>query len=157
MLCGKFIMSGHHTSCARTASTQPPTPPPSPPAQLLGRYQDEVRKVLKQSWEAAWNLLEEHRDALGAGVQALIQRKELLGPEVREIFDRYPGVPVDRPYVHPMPIFTEGEGKQWPFGAEWLPDAYPTPYWVRKERREREAAGAEGGKELAGVFGAGVE
>jgi hypothetical protein len=29
---------------------------------------------------------------------------------------------------------------RWPYGMVWLDDAYPTPYWVKKQREEEAKA-----------------
>ncbi|KAL6752417.1 hypothetical protein V8C86DRAFT_2755828 [Haematococcus lacustris] len=111
------------------------------------RYSDEVRKLIKTCYDEVWAMLELHRDALWAGVEALAERKELLGGEMREVFakhpPRMPEADEKLPSLDSMVIFTnsaKGTDK-WPFGIEWLKDAYPTPYWVQQQReKEREAA-----------------
>lgn len=43
-----------------------------------------------------------------------------------------------------LPVCSQGTDI-WPYGIEWLNDAYPVPYWARKQIEER-AAAAAGGK-----------
>jgi len=49
-----------------------------------------------------------------------------------------------------MARFTGGKrDAPWPYGIEWLGDAYPVPHWVR-EQQKQEAAGVGGGGEGGG-------
>ncbi|KXZ41040.1 hypothetical protein GPECTOR_915g175 [Gonium pectorale] len=54
---------------------------------------------------------------------------------------------------------TQHEDFRWPYGVEWLNDAYPVPYWVRKqEEDEQEGKGvvsARGQPALAAAGGGG--
>ena len=57
---------------------------------LLHRYTDEVRRVVKMCYEDMWALLQEHKPALMATVNALSEHGELLGGELRDLFDENP-------------------------------------------------------------------
>lgn len=48
--------------------------------------------------------------------------------------------PLDSPHKLEMTIFTKGKDDVWPYGIEWLNDAYPIPYWARKQIEARQAA-----------------
>eukprot|EP00798_Chlamydomonas_sp_ICE-L_P010874 gene10874-16996_t len=116
-----------------------PTPHPCIDAGTETRYQDEVRKLMKECYEEVWGMLEERRDAVLAGVK----EKEMLGGELRAVFDQHPprSVPADRMPKLEMTIFTKGDGTdRWPYGMDWLDDAYPKPYWVQKQEEEDKAA-----------------
>ena len=106
---------------------------------------------MKTCYDEVWTILEERRAALRAGVDALSSAKEMLGGELRDVFDAHPPEPLSadggkgsnaQPGLHGMRIYTAGRDDAWPYGIEWLDDTYPTPYWVRKAREEKEAAAA---------------
>ncbi|EFJ47993.1 hypothetical protein VOLCADRAFT_104954 [Volvox carteri f. nagariensis] len=121
---------------------------PSPSDVTWHRYTDEVRRVIKSCSEDVLAILEERREAMWAGIKALADQKELLGPELRDIFDQHPPRTLseeERPKLS-MTIYTDGENNKWPYGIEWLNDAYPVPYWVRKaEAEEKEGRQREEG------------
>ena len=54
------------------------------------RYTDEVRRVVKGCYEEVWSTLASHKDALWAGVAALAEHGEMLGAELRDVFDKHP-------------------------------------------------------------------
>lgn len=107
----------------------------------------QVRKVIKECYDEVWGILEAHRDALWAGVAALSRNQEMIGGELRDIFDAHPpsqhaldGTPP--PSLETMQIFTSKEKGTdiWPYGIDWLDDACPMPYFAQKqiEARARE-------------------
>ncbi|PNW70940.1 hypothetical protein CHLRE_17g739752v5 [Chlamydomonas reinhardtii] len=124
---------------------------PSPSDVTWHRYTDEVRRVLKGCSEDVLGILAERQEAMWAGIKALSDRKELLGSELRDIFDAHPAAPSrDRDARAElaaakldMTIFTEGANSRWPYGIEWLDDAYPKPYWVQQQEAEAAAAQAK--------------
>jgi len=92
------------------------------------------------------NLLEEHREALLAGVAALSASREMLGSELRDVFDTHPRSPLPQRLTLDMQLFTAGgRESKWPHGIEWLNDAYPIPYWVRRQQEADAAAAAAAG------------
>uniref|UniRef100_A0A7S3R134 AAA+ ATPase domain-containing protein n=1 Tax=Dunaliella tertiolecta TaxID=3047 RepID=A0A7S3R134_DUNTE len=126
--------------------------PPDPSDVTWHRYTDEVRRVVKMCYEDVWAMLQEHKPALQATVDALSENGELLGGELRDIFDANPPEgPYDPSVVPPvlrdMVLFTEkSEGKDvWPYGIDWLDAAYSTPYFVTKQAEERAAQEAKAG------------
>ncbi|KAG2425539.1 hypothetical protein HXX76_013583 [Chlamydomonas incerta] len=139
---------------------------PSPSDVTWHRYTDEVRRVLKSCSEDVLGILAERQEALWAGIKALSEHKELLGDELRDIFDAHLGpgpqgadtdTDTDRDTRAEaaaarleMTIFTDGPNSRWPYGIEWLDDAYPKPYWVKQQ--EAEAAGARESKEAAATL-----
>lgn len=117
------------------------------------RYMDEVRKVVKACYEDVWTILQEHREALWAGIAALSEAKEMLGGELRDVFDAHPPKPIadDVPAaaLDGMHIWTpEGRAEPWPYGVEWFRDTYPKPHWVavreQHERRQQQEATSGG-------------
>jgi hypothetical protein len=46
--------------------------------------------VVKECYEEVWNTLAAHKDALWAGVAALAEHSEMLGAELRDVFDKHP-------------------------------------------------------------------
>jgi hypothetical protein len=90
------------------------------------------------------------------GIRALADEKELLGSELRDVFDAHPPRPLSgeeraellaRGPTGGMARFTDGKrGAPWPYGVEWLGDAYPVPYFARQQ-----AAGAPAGGGGAGA------
>jgi hypothetical protein len=46
--------------------------------------------VIKQCYDEVWTILESHRGALWAGVAALSEQREMLGGELRDVFDKHP-------------------------------------------------------------------
>ncbi|GLI60691.1 hypothetical protein VaNZ11_002895 [Volvox africanus] len=123
---------------------------PSPSDVTWHRYTDEVRRVIKSCSEDVLAILEENKEAMWAGIKALADRKELLGPELRDIFDQHSPRKLteeQQPRLD-MTIYTDGDNSKWPYGIEWLNDAYPVPYWVRKADEE-ERQRAEGAREPA--------
>ncbi|KAG2490077.1 hypothetical protein HYH03_011542 [Edaphochlamys debaryana] len=104
---------------------------PSPSDVTWHRYTDEVRRLIKSCSEDVMDILDERQEALWAGIKELAQRKELLGEELREVFDAHPPPPPPpggrSPPKLEMTIFTEGANAKWPYGIEWLEDAYPKP------------------------------
>lgn len=88
-----------------------------------------------------------------AGIRTLADDKELLGSELRDIFDAHPPKALSdadkaallaRGPTGRMSRFTGGKrDAPWPYGIEWLPDAYPKPHWVKAA--EGAAAGGGGG------------
>ncbi|GLC38755.1 hypothetical protein PLESTM_000772200 [Pleodorina starrii] len=134
---------------------------PSPSDVTWHRYTDEVRRVLKSCSEDVLSILEENREAMWAGIKALSDRKELLGGELRDVFDAHPPRKLgeeEKPRLD-MTIYTAGENSKWPYGIEWLNDAYPVPYWVRKaeeeEKEKEKARAAAAGREPAAAGAAG--
>lgn len=116
--------------------------PLDPSDPMWHMYQDQVRKVLIECYAATWRELEAHRDALWAGVKALVEAKEMLGKEMRDVFDQYP----PKPEEDPLPAigyttFTKGREEQWPYGMDWLNDVIDTPYWIQQQQQ-----GKDGGK-----------
>lgn len=93
-----------------------------------------MRKTIKQCYEEVWTILQEHREALWAGIAALSQQKEMLGGELRDVFDAHPPKPLSPDEPGPlddMHIWTpQGRVEPWPYGTEWFRDTYPKPYWV---------------------------
>jgi hypothetical protein len=90
-------------------------------------------------------MLAQHRDALWAGIRALADRKELLGAELRDVFDAHPPKPLEEEeraaaggQMEDMIIWTKGREDPWPYGVEWFRDAYPMPYWARKKMEEQQ-------------------
>jgi len=123
------------------------------------RYTDEVRRVIKSCYEEVWRMLEERRDALWAGIKELSEQREMLGEELRDVFDRHPPrslAPDEVPELG-MTLFTRGRTDYWPDDLiPWLNDAYPIPYWVRKQREEaQQAAGQQQGEAVASAGGSG--
>lgn len=102
--------------------------------------------------------MQEHRAALWAGIAELSQQKEMLGGELRDVFDAHPPQPLnpDEAAAGPlddMHIWTpNGRQEAWPYGTEWFRDTYPKPYWVRI-REEQEAAAATAGAAAVGGSG----
>jgi hypothetical protein len=90
-----------------------------------------------------------YRDALWAGVRELSTQKEMLGSELRDVFDAHPPTPLAQRKELPMRIFTQGKDDVWPYGMEWLDDAYPTPYWVKQQQEQQEQQQQE--QQVAGV------
>jgi len=114
--------------------------PMDPSDPTWHRYTDEVRKVIKGCYEEVWAILEERKGALQAGVDALSEKREMLGYELRDVFDEHPAQPLtpeQMPKLDEMIIFTDkAKGRDvWPFGIPWLNDAYPIPYWVKQEQK----------------------
>ncbi len=99
--------------------------------------------MIKRCYEEVWGILETRRDALWAAVSALSEQREMLGGELRDVFDAHPEKPLppgaELPRLDSMVIFTdEADGRnEWPYGIEWLNDAYPVPYWVRKAQEDK--------------------
>ncbi|KAI8471066.1 MAG: P-loop containing nucleoside triphosphate hydrolase protein [Monoraphidium minutum] len=138
--------------------------PQDPSDVTWHRYQDAVRRVIVECHRDVQLLLAERRDALWAGIRALADEKELLGSELRDVFDAHPAVPLseeerDRVIAEGptggLARFTGGErDAAWPYGVEWLGDAYPKPHWVKvREAREAAAAGGGGGGGGGGTAG----
>eukprot|EP00197_Chlamydomonas_leiostraca_P008695 CAMPEP_0202859898 /NCGR_PEP_ID=MMETSP1391-20130828/1827_1 /ASSEMBLY_ACC=CAM_ASM_000867 /TAXON_ID=1034604 /ORGANISM="Chlamydomonas leiostraca, Strain SAG 11-49" /LENGTH=1006 /DNA_ID=CAMNT_0049538999 /DNA_START=339 /DNA_END=3359 /DNA_ORIENTATION=- len=128
--------------------------PLSPSDPTWHRYTDSVRKVIKECYEEVWGILEERRAALWAGVAALAEQRELLGGELRDVFDAHPPAPAGSypaPALDTMSVFTSKERGTdiWPYGIEWLNDAYPVPYWARKQIEAREKEKGEAQKAAA--------
>lgn len=69
--------------------------------------------------------------------------------ELRDIFDAHPPIHLETPPKLDMVLFTQGKDDRWPYGIEWLNDAYPIPYFVKQQMEADEAAkkqqGSEGG------------
>jgi hypothetical protein len=96
------------------------------------------------------------------GIRALADQRELLGSELRDVFDAHPPVPLDDaaraallasgPTGAMAPLTGGRRDAEWPYGVEWLGDAYPLPYWVRKAR-EGAGAGATADKDGSGSGG----
>jgi hypothetical protein len=84
------------------------------------------------------------REALWAGIAALSQSKEMLGGELRDVFDAYPPQPVpegSEGVLDGMQIWTpEGRTQPWPYGVDWFMDTYTMPHWVRKQQQQQDAA-----------------
>ncbi|WIA36901.1 hypothetical protein OEZ86_008147 [Tetradesmus obliquus] len=130
------------------------------------RYMDEVRKVIKTCYEEVWTILQEHRGALWAGIATLSEAKELLGGELRDVFDAHPPQPLqpgDNGGPGPlddMHVWTpEGREQPWPYGVEWFRDTYPKPHWVavreaaeaaRQQQQQQAAAGGAGSSSTGG-------
>ena len=56
-----------------------------------------------------------------------------------------PPLPLGRPELD-MVIFTESRTEQrWPYGVEWLNDAYPVPYWVKQKQEEDNSTSPKAG------------
>jgi hypothetical protein len=53
------------------------------------------------------------RDALWAGVRELSSQKEMLGSELRDVFDAHPPQPLAAPKELSMRLFTRGKGDRW--------------------------------------------
>ncbi len=52
------------------------------------------------------------------------------------------------PGLHDMMTFTDrnvAPADEWPYGIEWLNDAYPTPYWVRVAQQKLSQKSEESG------------
>jgi len=119
--------------------------PMDPSDPTWHRYQDEVRRVLKSCYTEVWDILAEHRDALWAGIRTLADRKELLGAELRDVFDAHPPKPLSEEeraaaggQMEEMIVWTKGREEPWPYGVEWFRDAYPMPYWARKKMEQQQ-------------------
>eukprot|EP00882_Tetradesmus_deserticola_P004282 GHRQ01004522.1.p1 GENE.GHRQ01004522.1~~GHRQ01004522.1.p1 ORF type:complete len:494 (+),score=216.16 GHRQ01004522.1:255-1736(+) len=118
------------------------------------RYMDEVRKVIKTCYEEVWTILQEHRGALWAGIATLSEAKELLGGELRDVFDAHPPQQLQPGDGGPGPLDSmhvwtpEGREQAWPYGVEWLRDTYPKPHWLavreaaEAARQQQAAAGS---------------
>ncbi|GBF96536.1 hypothetical protein Rsub_09119 [Raphidocelis subcapitata] len=131
--------------------------PQDPSDVTWHRYQDAVRHVLRDALEEVVVILEEHRDALWAGIRSLAEHRELLGSELRDIFDAHPPRELSEeeraaaiargPTGGMLPLTGGRRDAEWPYGVEWLGDAYPLPHWVRRraEAAAAAAAGAAGG------------
>ena len=96
-----------------------------------------------------------------AGIRALAEDKELLGSELRDIFDAHlpkalskdeRAALLERGPTGGMARFTGGDrAAPWPYGIEWLGDAYPKPHWVKVAEAAR--AGGGGGAAAGGGGG----
>ena len=83
-------------------------------------------------------------------MSALSAAKEMLGGELRDVFDAHPPQPLapgEPGLLQDMVVLTpEGRGAAWPYGVDWYRDTYPKPHWVaqreRQEERERGGGGA---------------
>ena len=78
-----------------------------------------------------------------AGIAVLSDSKEMLGAELRDVFDAHPPKPAGdelAPALESMQIWTpEGRQAAWPYGVEWYRDTYPMPYWARvQQQREQQ-------------------
>jgi hypothetical protein len=97
-----------------------------------------------------WHVFVTCREALWAGVAALSKSKEMLGGELRDVFDAHPPKPVPEGapgVLEGMQIWTpEGRSQPWPYGVDWFMDTYTMPHWVREQQRQQqqEAAGGDG-------------
>jgi hypothetical protein len=89
-----------------------------------------------------------------AGVSALSKAKELLGGELRDVFDAHPPQPLAQDedgaeqegVLDGMQIWTpEGHGAAWPYGVDWYRDTYPMPHWVRQQEKQQQQEQAAGG------------
>lgn len=147
-----------YTTCMHT-QTQPPH---STTWTVSHRYMDAVRCVIRDAHDDAWAILTSHRDALNAGVATLSQVKELLGSELREVFDAHPPTPPGSAANAPaspladMQVWTPGgRTDPWPYGVEWYRDTYPKPHWaaVREAAEAARAAGATSGMSPAAERG----
>lgn len=81
-----------------------------------------------------------------AGVRELANRREMLGGELRDVFDAHPPRKLakeERKQLG-MTFGTQGRHSSWPYGIEWLNDTYPIPYWVRQQMQEAAAASTGG-------------
>jgi hypothetical protein len=76
----------------------------------------------------------------------------VLGSELRDVFDAYPPRPMSEDEraaflaggpTAGLSVFTGGRrDAAWPYGIEWLGDAYPKPHWVKVQEEERRAQAA---------------
>jgi hypothetical protein len=91
------------------------------------------------------------REALWAGIAALSKSKEMLGGELRDVFDAHPPKPVPADaegVLDGMQVWTpDGREQQWPYGVDWFMDTYTMPHWVREAQRQQQQQGeAQDGK-----------
>ncbi|MEW5314131.1 MAG: hypothetical protein WDW38_005651 [Sanguina aurantia] len=86
-----------------------------------------------------------------SGEQALcLREKEVMGGDLRDVFDLHPAKKVTSPLKLDEMVFnSEGRQSRWPYGVAWLDDSFPIPYWVRKQQ-EADAAAAAGGSSATG-------
>jgi ATP-dependent Zn protease len=61
---------------------------------IARRYTDEVRKIIKSCYDEVWGVLEMRKDALWAGIKALSEQREMLGPELVSTWHH------ERPHVY---------------------------------------------------------
>jgi hypothetical protein len=108
------------------------TTAPYPPA-----YSAHSRAALERLSHVFWCcLLITCRGALWAGIATLSEAKELLGGELRDVFDAHPPQPLQPGEGGPGPLddmqvwTPEGRDQPWPYGVEWFRDTYPKPHWV---------------------------
>jgi hypothetical protein len=76
-------------------------------------------------------------------VAALSRAKELLGGELRDVFDAHPPKPApegeEGGLLAGMQVWApEGRGAAWPYGVDWYRDTYPMPYWVRQQQQQQD-------------------
>jgi ATP-dependent metalloprotease FtsH len=64
--------------------------PFAPSDVTVHRYGDEVARIVRECYDEVWELVQRRRRALWAGIEALAQRREMQGRELRAIFERYP-------------------------------------------------------------------
>eukprot|EP00879_Flechtneria_rotunda_P007956 GHRR01008335.1.p1 GENE.GHRR01008335.1~~GHRR01008335.1.p1 ORF type:complete len:622 (+),score=188.08 GHRR01008335.1:1715-3580(+) len=122
------------------------------------RYMDEVRKVIKGCYDDVWIILQEHREALWAGIAILSETKELLGYELRDVFDAHPPKPISEGASSGLPDMhfwtPNGREEAWPYGVEWFRDTYPMPYWARvreqQEQQQQQQASSAAGESNVG-------
>ncbi|GFH25563.1 AAA domain-containing protein, partial [Haematococcus lacustris] len=75
---------------------------------------------------------------------------------IKTCYDEVPEADEKLPSLDSMVIFTnsaKGTDK-WPFGIEWLKDAYPTPYWLEEDMAEVSMERHGRAKQLVVFFGA---
>jgi hypothetical protein len=105
------------------------------------------------------------RGALWAGIATLSEAKELLGGELRDVFDAHPAQPLQPGEGGPGPLgdmqvwTPEGRSQPWPYGVEWFRDTYPKPHWVavqeaaeaaRQQQQQEAAAAGDGSSSSTG-------
>lgn len=97
------------------------------------------------------------REALWAGVAALSKSKEMLGGELRDVFDAHPPKPVPQDaaaegVLDGMQIWTpDGRTQQWPYGVDWFMDTYTMPHWVRQAQRQQQQQDSAADSSSSGV------